>query len=173
MQYMPFIMLFIFGFIAHFPGKYRRTAYILSMAMLVNVSLIPLFQEMAKDHNTDLTFIYGAIDLIVATCMLKYGSKFKIAQTGILASAVFLNAVMLIDYGSHLIPYATYYYTIFGMNVLQILLVIGGLRGIFYRFYNRDGQKRERPLFSSDTLTRWYMGTKASVSNYQERMEKR
>jgi len=128
---MPYISCAVFLFVCLFPGEYKKTAFVLFLAFVVNIALMALFEQLAQQNNSDVVFIYGAIDCIVACFMLKYGGKYKIGQACILVTAVLLNAIILMDYNAATISTEAYYYIIFALNIGQILLISGGIYGSF------------------------------------------
>jgi len=127
MDNMPFVSLFVFGVICFFPGEYRRTAFILFLAFIVNISLLPVYTWMVETDNPDVDFICGGIDALTAYLILMWGGKDKVYQGGILIAAVLMNAVSLISVGA--IPSIIFNYIIFIMNLAQILIVLGGIYG--------------------------------------------
>lgn len=127
MDNMPYVSLMVFALICLFSKDYRRSAFVLLIAFIINIVLLPIYTWMVETDNYDVSFICGGIDAITAFFMLKYGNKDKLYQGGILITAVLMNAVSLLSIG--VIPKIIFNYIIFIMNLAQILIILGGIYG--------------------------------------------
>ena len=126
MFYMPYISIAVF-LVCLFASEYRRTAFILLSAAVINVAIMALYEYMAMQNNPDVVFIMGSIDVLTAYVLVYLGSKHKLKQAFILIGATVLNSVMLMDYYSNLIPVDLYYKVIFILNLIQMLIMRGGI----------------------------------------------
>lgn len=124
---MPYVSITVFALIFLFSSDYRRSAFVLLIAFIVNIALLPIYTWMVETDNYDVSFICGGMDCLTAFFILGYGSKDKIYQAMILIGAVLMNAVSLLSI--EIIPLIVFNYIIFIMNLSQILLMLGGIYG--------------------------------------------
>ena len=125
MDNMPYLSLVVFALVCLFSQKYRRSAFILLAAFIVNIILLPLYTRMVETDNPDVSFICGGVDVLTAFFMLKYGNKDRVYQGFILIGAVMMNAASLLSFG--IIPITDFVYIILAMNIAQILFMTGGI----------------------------------------------
>ena len=146
MLWMPHILFVIFGAVAMVP-EWRRTALIICIASIANVIYQPLLEAAALQNDEAIILIHGASDTITILALLKWGSKGKLLQASALLLFVVWNLMFMIDYKvqSYLI-YDSYMGVIFALNILQVLMISGGIYAMVNRVLERMGRYNS-PLY--------------------------
>lgn len=140
MNWMPYIHILIFGVVAFLP-EWRRTCLIIVFFAALNMAYQPLTNAAAADGNQNIHLIYVAADFITIMALLIWGKKGSLLQASVLTAFIAVNFALLLDYKAPPYPvYESYKEVIFALNIIQILLIGGGIYAVVKFFM--DGLSR-------------------------------
>lgn len=130
MLWMPHIILVVFAAVSFIP-EWRRTCLIICAASLANVLYQPLLELAAERGDQWILVVHGIADAITIAVLLEWGSKGKFLQASVLALFIAWNLALAVDYLSPPYPIdESYMGVIFSLNIIQILLISGGIYAV-------------------------------------------
>jgi len=130
MLWMPHILLIVFGLVAFVP-EWRRTCLIICAASLANVLYQPLLELAAERGDQWILVVHGIADAITIVVLLAWGSKGRMLQASVLALFIAWNLALAVDYLAPPYPIdQSYMGVIFALNIIQILLISGGIYAV-------------------------------------------
>lgn len=130
MLWMPQILFVIFGMVAFIP-EWRRTCLIICIASLANVIYQPILEIAATNDDQWVLAVHAIADAITIFALLIWGSRGKFLQASVLTLFISTNLVLAADYLAPPYPfYESYMGVIFTLNIIQILLISGGIYAV-------------------------------------------
>lgn len=165
---MPVVHVVVFGAVALVP-EWRRTALIIAVFALANIGYQDWLDTIAATGNKDVIAIHAMIDAITLFVVLNWGSKgmftarnifwksggARFLQASVLTLFMTWNLALLLDYKSSPYPiYESYSQVIFALNLIQILLISGGI----YAVANLVLERARRPVLGRERNLNYYIG---------------
>ena len=130
MLWMPHILFVVFAAVSFIP-EWRRTALIICAASLANAIYQPLLETVAAAGDQRVLVVHGVAELITILALLAWGSKGRFLQIGVLTLFISWHLALAIDYLAPPYPiYESYMGVIFTLNIIQILLISGGIYAV-------------------------------------------
>ena len=104
---------------------------IICVASLANVLYQPLLELAAERGDQWILVVHGTADAITVVVLLAWGSKGRLLQASVLVLFIAWNLALAVDYLAPPYPIdQSYMRVIFALNIIQILLISGGIHAV-------------------------------------------